>query len=446
MAKDRRNKAPSRLDLENEVRADKERRASRTTASPARRTTTSTGTARPSSSKAPNPRKKKKKKLSRAALIIYAVLAVLIVALIVTLIVGGVYLFKKLDTQAPTRDPISPIDRDTTPIARREKVGYYLFGLLGDSYGDNTILLSVACHDKVNNTVNVLELPASTYLDTGENWKVDTLGKVYANPKALDWCDTCKKRLYTPEITEGEESATHTECGTIVTSKKGSAIGGIVDFVNDQLGLPIDEYCILEPESLEILIDSVGGVDVELSSARMLGDINYEPGVQTLTGPAAVDFILESEGAQRTANQREVLGALLVRLQRMSDEDINAKVTEDLMDSEHPMRTDLSFSETLKNDETTALIASFRNVALGNVTVRMLPGESTYDGEGDHVFSAHKQELLDLLNASYNPHGEPIVMTDLLIPELSNTVSADLREGTLNQYVSDQVGTILDTE
>ncbi|MBQ4616956.1 MAG: LCP family protein [Clostridia bacterium] len=438
MAKDRRNKAPSRLDLENEVRADKERRASRATPPPK--------VTRPSPSKAPQPRKKKKKKLSRAAIIIYSVLAALIVLLIVTLIVGGIYFVQQFDTQAPTRDPVSPIDRDTTPIARREKVGYYLFGILGEGHTDSTTMLSVVCHDKVNKTVNVLELPASTYLETGDNWKVDTLGKVYANPKALDWCDTCKKRLYAPEITEGEESATHTECGTIVTSKKGSAIGGIVDFINDQLGLPIDEYCILEPESLEILVDSVGGVDVELSSARMLGDINYEPGVQTLTGPAAVDFILESEGAQRTANQREVLGALLVRLQRMSDEDINAKVAEDLMDSEHPMRTDLAFSETLKNDEITALISSFKDVALDKITVRMLPGESTYDSEGDHVFSAHKQELLDLLNASYNPHGEPIVMTDLLIPELSNTVSADLRQGTLNQYVSDQVGTILDTE
>ena len=123
MAKDRRNKAPSRLDLENEVRADKERRASRVTESPARRTTPSAKTARPSSSKAPNPRKKKKKKLSRAALIIYVVLAVLIVTLIVTLIVGGVYLIKKFDTQAPTQESISPIDRDMTPIAQQEKVG-----------------------------------------------------------------------------------------------------------------------------------------------------------------------------------------------------------------------------------------------------------------------------------------------------------------------------------
>lgn len=438
MAKDRRNKTRDRLDLENETRG-KERRTSSTSRSTARTE------AKPARDKAAKPRKPKKRKMSRAAVIIYWVLAIAILTLLVFLIVAGFWLFERFNYQVDKQEMISPIERDVTPVDRQDKVAYYLFGLLGENNTDETVMLSVVCHDKQNNTVSVLELPASTYLDKGDGWKVDTLGRVYANPKALDWCDACKKRLYAPEITEGE-TATHTVCGGPVTAKKGSAIGGIVDFVNDQLSLPIDEYFMLPTQGLEVLVDGLGGIDVELPSAMMLGDINYEPGVQTITGAAAADFILESTGADRTRRQRQVLGAVLARTQKLDAAALNDGAIADLMDSEHPLRTDVTHDDELAYDELSELITTFKNVPLTNVRIWMIPGESAYDGEGDHVYSVHKQELLTLLNEQFNPHGLTIEMTDLTVPELQNTVAADTRHGVLGDgLVAEQVGTILDT-
>ncbi len=431
MAKDRRNKTQERVNLENETKG-KERRAA-SPSKPARAKT------------APKPRKPKKKKMSRAAMIIYWVMAIAILTLLVFLIVAGFWLFERFNYQVDTQDPISPIERDVTPVDRQEKVAYYLLGLLGEDQGDETVMLSVVCHDKLNNTMRVLELPSSTYLDMGDGWKVDTLGRVYANPKALDWCDVCKKRLYAPEITEGE-TATHTACGGPVTLKKGSAIGGIVDFVNDQLSLPVDEYFMLPMQGLEVLVDGLGGVDVELPSAMMLGDINYESGVQTLTGAAASDFILESAGADRTRRQRQVLGAVLARTQKLDATQLNDGAIGELMDSEHPLRTDVSFDEDSQYDDLSKLITTFKAVPLTSAEIWMLPGEAAAHGESI-VFTAHKQELLTLLNEQFNPYGLTIEMTDLTIPELQNTVPSDTRHGVLGDgLVAEQVGMILDTD
>lgn len=434
MAKDRRNKTREHVNLENETKS-KERRPSRPTG----------GETKPARERAPKTRKTKKKKMSRAAVIIYWVMAIAILTLLVFLVVAGFWLFERFNYTVDSQDPISPVERDVTPVDRQDKVAYYLFGLLGESPESETVLLSVVCHDKVGNTVQVMELPASTYIEKGDSWKVDTLGRVYANPKPLDWCDACKKRLYAPEITEGEK-ATHTACGGPVTSKKGSAIGSIVDFVNDQLSLPVDEYVMLPMQGLEVLVDGLGGADVNLPSAMMLGDVNYEAGVQTLTGAAASDYILESTGAERTKRQRQVLGAVLARTQKLDAATLNDGAMEELMDSRYPIRTDLSFDDELAYDELSSFITTFKNVPLANVQVRMLPGEAAVDGDGDTVFSAHRDELLKLLNERFNPLGPAIQETDLLIPELQNTVAADTRLGTLDSVVADQVGMILDTD
>lgn len=440
MAKDRRNKVRPKLDLENEVATNQSRRSAEPSRATAKTPSKATASTR---AKASKKKKTKKKKLSRAALIVRCVFAVLIVALLVTIGIAAYRICSELffiDDEVVKNPPIASNEYDVTPVDDQSKVAYYLLGVLGEESDDKTTMLSVICHDKQKNTANVLQLPQATYIEEADTWEVDTIGAVFANPKPLDWCQLCGKRLYAPEITEGEV-ATHNVCGTQVTTKKGSAVAGLVDFVNDQLSLPVDEYFMLPQGAVTVLVDSVGGVDVELSSAYTLADQNYESGVQTLSGAAALEYICDSEVGETTRliRQREVFGALLTRMLRMEEEALEEDVIEEVMDSSSAIRTDCTASEI------TDVVLSFKNAGVTGVTVQFLPGETTVDGDGDTVYSAHKDELLTLLNASFNPYGAAITETDLLIPELVDSGEADTVTATLDTYVPDQVGTILDT-
>jgi len=424
MAKDRRNKQ-EKVDLEQDVRR-KDPRPPKTGEN-----------GRPTVGNM----RKKKKRLSRAAIIIRCAVAVLVVAVLVFVALLGNFIYRAMFVDDRDKaEPISPTTYDTTPVEHAGNVAYYLVGILGKEPGDKTNMLAVVCHDKAKNQLSAMQLPSTTYIDKADGWEVDTIGRVYANPKALDWCNSCGQRLFAPDITEGE-TATHTACGSEVTSKKGSAIGSIIDFVNDQMSLPVDGYFMIPADGMKTWVDAVGGIDVNLGAYYTLGGKSYETGVHTLGGAAVVDYLFPASGeateAVRLVRQREVFGALLTRMFRMEKETLRDDVIEEVQDSDDAVRTDYSVDEIL------AIVTSMSNTGVNGMTVSILPGEDTFDAEGDSVFSAHKSELLSVLNQSFNPYGTPITQADLTIPELANSKAAETKTAALNTFVPDQTGKLL---
>lgn len=443
MAKDRRNKERPTLDLDAELPSQGRRRAGERTRVPDRssRRTEETKPRRETSGTSSRKRKKKKK-LSRAAIIIICMVAVFALVFLVFAGVLANYIFQAMFViETEKNDPIPPHEYDVTPVDQQDDVAYYLFGILGEEEGDETALVSVVCHDKKKNTVNVLQLPEATYIETGDAWAVDTLGAVFSNPKNLDWCEVCNKRVYAPEIREGDV-ATHTVCGSEIKWKKGSAVGGLIDFVNDQLALPVDEYFLLSPESIAVLVDAVGGVDVDLDSPRMLNDVYYETGVRTLSGAAARDLVMEYDGwingdLTRMKYQRQVLGALLTRVYRLDTETMQEDVVEVVQDSADAIRTECSVSELAE------ILTALGSAGVKGTTMYTLPGEITTDSDGDGVFTAHKTELLNLINTGFIPYGTKISQADLLIPELVNLAPGDSGKTPLSAYVVEQTGKLL---
>ncbi len=452
MAKDRRNKVRPTMDLESNVNkgtSDTARsngtssrmpdRSTRRTETPVRRTTTQT--ARRSTNSASS--RRRKKKLSRAALIIRWVIVALVVAFLVFAGVLANYIYQAMFVESGEKvPPINPTQYDVTPVENEGKVAYYLVGILGEKKEDNTAMLSVVCHDKKKNTASIMQLPQMTYIEEGDQWATDSLGAVFANPKALDWCDVCRKRLYEPEINEGDV-ATHIACGTEVTLKKGSSVSGLVDFVNDQLGLPVDEYFLLPQKAVSILVDAVGGVDVNLGEHYELGGNAYEAGIQTLSGDAAMDYVCYTDGSferevVRMIRQREVFGAILTRMLRLDEDVLAEDVVEEVMDSSSAIRTECT------SEEICAIIKSLKKTGVEGMTVQFMPGEVTSDADGYTVYSAHKEELLTTLNEMFNPYSSGISAADLLIPELTNTTASDVRKDTLNNAVVEQTGKLLD--
>ncbi len=450
MAKDRRNKVRPTLDLESDLNTgstSSTRSSSSSSRMPDRSTRRPDTTERRRASEersaqaAPRSRRRRKKKLSRAALIIRWVIVVFVVVFLIFAGVLANYIYKAMFLETGEKvPPIDPTQYDVTPVENTNKVAYYLVGILGENETSDTNMLSVVCHDKKKNTVNIMQLPQATHIATGDQWATDVLGEVFANPKALDWCDLCRKRLYEPEINEGDV-ATHIACGTEVTLKKGSAVSGLVDFVNDQLGLPVDEYFLLPQKAISILVDAVGGVDVNLGDYYQLGGNDYEPGVHTLSGDAAMEYITYTDGSldrdiTRMMRQREVFGALLTRIFRLEEDVVAEDVVEEVMDSPSAIRTECTTNEICD------ILKSLGKAGVTGMTVQLLPGEAA---DGNTVYSVHKEELLQTLNTEFNPYSAGLSNADLLIPELVNTTASDVRKDALSNTVIDQTGKLLDT-
>ena len=403
--------------------------------------------------------KKKKKKSSPVKLVIKILLAVFLVMLLVFLFVVGRYLYSYFVTDDGS-DITVPVDYDTTAEEDVAKVSYYLVGLMGESSTDPLEMVSLVCFDKKAGTVDVLQMPVSSYLGKTEGWDVTTLASAWSDPQPLTWCEKCRQRVFEPEV--GEEN-THSVCGETLTEKKGSATENMIDMCNDQYSMPVDAFFILPQKALVKLVDAVGGVDVELDAEIKVNDVRYKKGVQTLPGEAALYYAVSADykstpatDITRMQHQRQVFTALFVRMAAMSEEELHDEVIDPVMSGSTPIRVTettrglkamLSGISKVSADDVdyeramTILIQAMGKLNLTDMQYHILPGESA-KVSSQNVYSVHKAELLTLLTEQFNPYGQPIAETDLGITEVKNSGEADVKTASFDTVVAPQEGVI----
>lgn len=388
---------------------------------------------------------KKKKRVSGGTIAVWVV-ALLVIAITIAFFVvvwplisdalhGG---NDDVDAELPT------VSYMTTPAADSDKVAYYLIGLMGpESYESDLDMLALVCYDKQQKMVNILQVPPSTYLGDSGQWAVSHVGGVWANPKPLNWCETCRCRVPDDQISE---DGRHTVCHTLITQKEGSAVTDLIDFFNQQLQTPIDNYYLLPRQGLVELIDLVGGIDVNLEEAMTLSEIDYNAGIQTLDGSSALDYITNAgttitSEVNNLVHQRQVYVSLFQRLFALEEQTLNDDVIWPLMKGEYPARTR---RENLIADDIDAmckLIKEIGAIPLENMTIYMLPGEPADKGSTTY-FSAHEDEAVALLNAAFRPYFDPLTEDSLLLQEIANTRTADLHEQKLSDLAVSQTGSI----
>ena len=381
-------------------------------------------------------KKKKKKGYGRIILTVLMVLVILAASAFIYYLGKTVYTnYVRGEDEGGTVE-VNPITYETTPVAQSEKVGYYLVGLMGeDGLSDDLQMLSLLCFDKVNKEMHILQIPRDTYLGTDGTFKVKKAGQVYANPQDYDWCDTCRKRVFAPEIAE---DGTHSVCGRELVKKEGSATVNLVEIVNQQYGLPVDGYYIFEQKTLLKLVDLVGGINVDLSVDVTVEDTTYQKGVRIIDGAAALKYITSAKDTvdgdiARFDRFQQVFTALMQRLFVMDGDKLTADVFQPLMMGSTPIRVavDDGYAKIVK------LVQSLSGVPFDKMTAYVIPGEVT-TSEGVTYYSVHRQELLALLNASFNPVGDPLGEGDMGAVELAAGGQTDLRETRLSQWMVEQ--------
>lgn len=384
------------------------------------------------------PKTKKRKKNSVAGIVGKVLIALVTIAGLIFLIVLGKYLFELFAADTDTSSSV--VQHDTTDEANKNKVAYYLIGLLGQEIGDDTQGLMLACHDKVAGKIDLMQLPRDTYLGDSGDFAVKYIGGVWSTPKPLTWCETCRGRVYEPEIAEGR----HTVCDTELTEKTGSSVENLIEVFNDQYSMPVDGYFLFPADGLGELVDAMGGVTVKLDKSLTVEDITYKSGVRTLDGAAAVQYMTYEddtvkEDIERLVRQRRVMAAMLQRLFDADEKTVEDTLTT-LMQGKYPIRTDVSVKEM------TELIEDWAGITPANMTVCIAPGEAVKSGSKQY-YSLHAAALRTLLNERFNPHGQTIEETHLKVDELRDpSEESDLHSETLANGLSEQEDLIKETD
>ena len=396
-----------------------------------------------------------RKKNTRGRKVVIILLVVLIVISLLFIFFTGRYLYLQIASPKESASDTPLSSYDTTPETDVDKVAYFAFGLMGATATDPTELLSLVCYDKQAKTIRILEIPMDTYLGDSDLFAVKKTSEVWGNPKPVIWCEYEAKRVYSDEVADGK----HTYCGHEVTEKAGSASGGLISIFNEQYAMPVDNFFLLPQEALVKLVDLVDGVDVQIDSKQKLGGITYEPGVQTLGGQAALEYVLQKDKGvggdiDRLLRQRRVMLALFQRLSAREVKDLKDNIIGPLMNGSTPIRSNsgtaamrsmLIKPSNKEMDEMTLSLAlstmlhDMGQVQLTDITACVIPGEAA-SANSVAYYSVHRAELATLLNSYFNPYGIAVTEANLQVTELAAGGASDTHTQAMSEIAVPQSG------
>lgn len=179
------------------------------------------------------------------------------------------------------------------------------------------------------------------------------------------------------------------------------AFGGpslAVTTVEDYTGVPIDHVALIDFEGIEGLVDTLGGVDVQVPTDFEADGIEYTAGTQSMDGREALVFVRQRKqfadgDFQRNRNQQAVLKGIADKL-------ISADTLTDprkLADTIEEVSPYLTTDEGLTAGEMTKLGLSLRSIRGDDLHFLSVPhgGPTTTSGGASVV--ATDEEAMDVL-------------------------------------------------
>lgn len=189
---------------------------------------------------------------------------------------------------------------------------------------------------------------------------------------------------------------------------------GVVDAIEYNFGVAVDGYAVVDFEMFKVLVDSLGGVEIDVTEAEAkevtkhktrYGDVVLEEGKHNLTGEQALAYCrirkIDSD-FDRTQRQRTVMSAILSKAKRSP-----LKLYSMASKSAPYVETNLSKSELMSIG-----LGAVKNIG-GEYLQNKVPFEGTwwYDTiNGNSVISINvednKEKLIDYI---YNKSAEEIL-------------------------------------
>ncbi|MHA6484750.1 LCP family protein [Paenibacillus sp. strain BS8-2] len=309
----------------------------------------------PKGDKAPKPPKAKKR--SRALPIFLGVFAGLLILVAAAL---GYIVLK-------TNDAIETIginDSETEPVpveqsVKKKPVAMVLMGLDSREHGGglNTDVMMVAAFDPETKKATVVTIPRDTYI------KVDGYRARKANS------------FYASFYSEAKSEGAETEEAKIAGKK------AVRDVLGKLFGVDIQYAGIIDFKGFSDVVEAVGGVKVNVDIRMKYTDnadgtdIDLEPGVKTLDGDEALDFVRyrkSNDGSNmssdfdRNRRQSEVISAIVDKLMSLGGATKIGSVIGAISDN---IRVDMP------SKEITRMLETYHSVRSDDITFMALEGE-----------------------------------------------------------------------
>lgn len=297
-----------------------------------------------------------------------------------------------------TVDPDTGILPPQNPMANSpRKKGFYTFLVAGKDTGGggNTDTMMLVAYDIPNQKLSVMSLPRDTMVDArhpDRNRKLNgvwNLGLYYA-----------KK------------------------DNKKEGVEYLKEAVGDMMGFVPDFYVIVNWEAFGRLVNALGGVEFDVPFTMKYDDptqnlhINVPAGKRVLTGEEAmgvvrwrhnnsfsVQYATGDLGRIETqqAFMKEVVKKCL-KIENVTKISEFAEIFTEEVDTDLTMGNLVAFAER----------AILGGLSMDNVLFTTMPNTGVYVGKESYV-QAKPEELLGLLNDSFNPYKEPLTMDALHI-------------------------------
>jgi len=293
---------------------------------------------------------------------------VILIALGIVLVLSGAafgyFVFKANETAENTNDALDRGDkserRDDSIDLTKDHFSVLLAGVDGGALLEEgrTDSLMVATFNKESRQVTLVSIPRDAYVDivTTDGEFKDKINHAYS----YGGIDT-----------------------TIAT-------------VENLFDIPIDYYATINFDGIEDLVDAVGGVEVDVLipiSGRATGNVELEPGVQTLNGQEALAYARmrkdDPEGdVGRAKRQQQVLEAIINEATTINS---FAKLNRIMNAVGNNIRTNMTLAEASQLQSYTKSLRSFNQETLkgGDLTIG-----GVYYYEIDEADLEDKQALL----------------------------------------------------
>ena len=218
------------------------------------------------------------------------------------------------------------------------------------------------------------------------------------------------------------------------SEEDGGGPKGMVEAVNQLCGVQISHYAEVSFTSMEQLVDSIGGIDINATDGvddPQHLEIKIEPGQQHMDGKTALTYARAryqyTDGDYtRMRHQRQVLGAIASKILN----DLDPLKLPALIDSVSQMViTDMSVQDIL------AVVNAMRGMDVDSIYSGNLPSYADYEDGVSYVFVDEDAlaQMMERVNAGEDPKA-PQTMgsegTGGTVGDLSNNTSEDWSNGT----------------
>lgn len=287
------------------------------------------------------------------------------------------------DTTAP---PTETVDDDGTPPVPAgstidRKTGFYTMLAVGhDRVAVNTDVIMLASYDVANEKISVLQIPRDTYFELyGNAHKINSMFAIERDTSVKD---------------EGERIRTGME--------------GMASDLEKGLGIPIDFWAMVDLDQFGDLVDTVGGVPIDLAYDMDYEDpvqdlyIHLKKGYQILDGEKAEQYIRFRKGtngyAQGDIGRVDAMKVFMSAMLRQVKNNLSISTIPKIAETAIGMvDTDMKVLDCVYFGKN-----FMKNVDMSNVSFVTLPGEAVNAGTSYYVMN--KADMVSLMNSYFNPY------------------------------------------